>query len=202
MSERSERIAVWVFGDDPITQAGVSAQLRGRPELFVAAATGASAADVVMVVVERLGDLATRLLRDVPARGHQRVVIVCAHVDDAVVAHATELGADAVLRRCEATPERLADIASAVSRSGGRVEVIGPVRRLAGSAADDGRVGFTAREIDVLRLLAEGYDTTDVAGALAYSERTIKNVIHDVTSRLQLRNRSHAVAVAVRTGVI
>ena len=58
------------------------------------------------------------------------------------------------------------------------------------------------REVDVLRLLAEGYDTADIADALAYSERTIKNVIHDVTSRLQLRNRSHAVAVAMRTGVI
>ena len=53
-----------------------------------------------------------------------------------------------------------------------------------------------------LRLLAEGYDTAAIADTLAYSERTIKNVIHDVTSRLHLRNRSHAVAFAMRTGVI
>jgi hypothetical protein len=51
-------------------------------------------------------------------------------------------------------------------------------------------------------LLAEGYDTAAIAETLAYSERTIKNVIHDVTSRLHLRNRSHAVAFAMRTGVI
>ncbi|MDQ3292886.1 MAG: DNA-binding response regulator, partial [Actinomycetota bacterium] len=37
---------------------------------------------------------------------------------------------------------------------------------------------------------------------LAYSERTIKNVIHDITSRLCLRNRTHAVAWAVREGLI
>ena len=58
------------------------------------------------------------------------------------------------------------------------------------------------RSIDVLRLVADGLDTGEIAQRLSYSERTIKNVIHDVTSRLHLRNRSHAVAFAMRTGVI
>ena len=38
--------------------------------------------------------------------------------------------------------------------------------------------------------------------ALAFSERTIKSILHDVTTRLQLRNRAHAVAYAVREGFI
>ena len=42
----------------------------------------------------------------------------------------------------------------------------------------------------------------EIAAALCYSERTIKNIIHDVINRLQLRNRSHAVAYAVRNGLI
>jgi DNA-binding NarL/FixJ family response regulator len=58
------------------------------------------------------------------------------------------------------------------------------------------------REIDVLRLVADGYDTGEIATKLAYSERTVKNVLHDVTTRLQLRNRSHAVAFALREGLI
>ena len=62
--------------------------------------------------------------------------------------------------------------------------------------------GFTDREIAVLRLVAEGLDTSEIARELSYSERTIKNVIHDVTSRLQLRNRSQAVAYAMREGLI
>ena len=37
---------------------------------------------------------------------------------------------------------------------------------------------------------------------VAYSERTVKNVLHDLTTRLQLRNRTHAVAYAVREGLI
>jgi DNA-binding NarL/FixJ family response regulator len=41
-----------------------------------------------------------------------------------------------------------------------------------------------------------------VGHRLYFSERTVKNVIHDVTSRLDLRNRTHAVAYAIRQGLI
>jgi DNA-binding NarL/FixJ family response regulator len=62
--------------------------------------------------------------------------------------------------------------------------------------------GLSEREVDVLRLVADGCDTAEIARSLCYSERTVKNVIHDVTSRLRLRNRSHAVAYAMRQGLI
>ncbi|HWB72974.1 MAG TPA: helix-turn-helix transcriptional regulator [Egibacteraceae bacterium] len=58
------------------------------------------------------------------------------------------------------------------------------------------------REVEVLRLVAEGLDTAEIANHLSYSERTIKNVIHDATMRLNLRNRTHAVAYALRQGLI
>ena len=62
--------------------------------------------------------------------------------------------------------------------------------------------GLTDREIEVLRLLSEGLDTNEVSQRLYYSERTVKNIIHNVTSRLDLRNRTHAVAYAIRQGLI
>src|SRR5205807_879689 len=62
--------------------------------------------------------------------------------------------------------------------------------------------GLTEREIKVLKLLAEGMDTAEVGRELFYSERTVKNILHDVTSRLNLRNRTHAVAYALRQGLI
>jgi DNA-binding NarL/FixJ family response regulator len=62
--------------------------------------------------------------------------------------------------------------------------------------------GLTPRETEVLRLVADGFDTAEIAGRMCYSERTVKNVLHDLTTRLQLRNRSHAVAYAVREGLI
>jgi DNA-binding NarL/FixJ family response regulator len=56
--------------------------------------------------------------------------------------------------------------------------------------------------VEVLRLLAEGCDTAEIARRLAYSEPTIKNVIQRLFEHLRARNRPHAVAVALRAGII
>ena len=52
------------------------------------------------------------------------------------------------------------------------------------------------------RLVADGWDTSEIAKELSYSERTIKNVFYGITARLNLRNRPHAVAYALRKGMI
>ncbi|MCB5906970.1 helix-turn-helix transcriptional regulator [Streptomyces pinistramenti] len=62
--------------------------------------------------------------------------------------------------------------------------------------------GLGAREVEVLRLLADGLNTKEVAGRIGCSERTIKSVIHQLVARHNLRNRTHAVAFALRTGVL
>jgi DNA-binding NarL/FixJ family response regulator len=62
--------------------------------------------------------------------------------------------------------------------------------------------GLSDREVYVLRLVADGLDTGEIAKKLCYSERTIKNVIHAITTRLGVRNRSQAVAFALREGLI
>jgi DNA-binding NarL/FixJ family response regulator len=62
--------------------------------------------------------------------------------------------------------------------------------------------GLSKREVDVLRLLSEGLETQEIAKALNYSERTVKYVIHDVLVRLNLHNRTQAVAFALRNGIV
>jgi DNA-binding NarL/FixJ family response regulator len=207
----SERLGVLVCGDDVITEAGVATQMRGRPEVYVVDQSQADEAKVVVVVVERLDDQAECLLRNLRRSSKRPMVVVCAHIDDDALMRAVELGASALLRRVEATPERLATSVTAAARGEGQMapdllgrllEQMSQLQQNVLAPKGIGANGFTTRELDVLRLLAEGYDTADIAEQLAYSERTIKNVIHDVTSRLHLRNRSHAVAFAMRTGVI
>ena len=89
-------------------------------------------------------------------------------------------------------PDLLGELLSQVERL--QRDVLGP-RGLTTS-------GLAPREVDVLRLMAEGWDTAEIAEKLSYSERTVKNVVYAVMSRLGLRNRPHAVAYALRAGVI
>lgn len=61
---------------------------------------------------------------------------------------------------------------------------------------------LTSREVAVLRMLADGFSTREIAEGLSYSERTVKNVVHDLLEKLNCRTRAHAVAIATRLGVI
>ena len=63
-------------------------------------------------------------------------------------------------------------------------------------------VGLSTREAEVLRLVADGFDTTDIAQQLAYSESTIKGILAKLMARMDARNRCHAIAIAVRGGLI
>jgi len=86
--------------------------------------------------------------------------------------------------------------------------VLGETRRDGTAATPAGRPAPAAapplsqREQRVLELLAEGHQTREIASELCYSERTIKNVLHDIVTKLNARSRSHAIAYAVRAGLI
>src|SRR5436309_792731 len=93
------------------------------------------------------------------------------------------------------TPEvvrRMSELPRGVGRM--QREVLGPLGITS--------TGLYPREVEVLRLMAEGLDTTQIAHRLVYSERTVKNVLHGLMTRMHLRNRPHAVAYALREGLI
>ena len=207
-----DRISVHVCAGDPVSRAGVASQLRPRPEVLVVEGDGEpdGSAALAVVVADAVDDETVRLLRRVQRAGC-RAVLVATHVDDAGLAAAVEAGVAALVRRSEATPERLARAVCAAARGEGTVppdllgRLLDQVGRLQRQVLHPRGLTFTGlatREVEVLRLVADGYDTAEIARALSYSERTVKNVLHDVTTRLQLRNRSHAVAYALREGLI
>jgi DNA-binding NarL/FixJ family response regulator len=205
------RVRVFVFGEDGISQAGVATQLRSRPGIFIVDDGDIDSAQVAVVIVDAVDDSCGRTVRAVQRNGCPRVVLVVSELDDAGLMAAVEVGACGVLRRRETTPERLeAAVMSAVQGDGtlapdllGRLMVqMSRLQRDVLAPRGIGPSGVSDRELEVLRLLADGLDTAEIARRLAYSERTIKNVIHNLTSRLNLRNRLHAVAYAMKAGLI
>jgi DNA-binding NarL/FixJ family response regulator len=206
-----ERVSVSVHARDPISEAGVASQLRPRPEVLVLRGDEPEQPEVAVIVVDVVDDDAVQLLRRVQRGGVARTVLVASRLDDGDLVAAVECGVVGLIRRSEATPDRLVQvIASAASGDGsvppdllGRLlDQLGRLQRHVLTPRGLTFTGLAEREIEVLRLVADGYDTGEIASRLAYSERTIKNVLHDVTTRLQLRNRSHAVAYAMRQGLI
>jgi DNA-binding NarL/FixJ family response regulator len=206
-----ERVPVYVHARDPISEAGVASQLRPRPEVRVVRPEEADQARVAVIVVDAVDDNAIQLLRMVQRRGLSKTVLVASTLDDGDLVSAVEVGVVGLVRRSEATPERLVQVIGRASMGEGSVppdllgrllDQVGRLQRQVLSPRGLTFTGLATREIEVLRLVADGYDTAEIATKLAYSERTVKNVLHDITSRLQLRNRSHAVAYAVRQGLI
>lgn len=207
-----ERITVALRAQDPISQAGVASQLRARPEVSVVGRDdGMAAPQVVVMVVDAVDDEVLRVLRNIQRTSTCRTVLVTTDIDEQKLVSAAECGVAGVVRRSESTPDHLVQVIGTVARGEGHLpsdllgRLLEEVGRLQGQVLGPRGLHFTglaAREVDVLRLVAEGYDTADIATKLAYSERTIKNVLHSVMTRLQLRNRSHAVAYAMRQGLI
>ncbi|MGW6204540.1 response regulator transcription factor [Streptomyces sp. NPDC055089] len=207
-----ERTTVALRAQDPISQAGVASQLRTRPEVNVVEwGEDDSAPQVVVMVVDTVDEDVLTMLRHVQRTSDSRTVLVTTEIDEQKLVSAAECGVVGVIRRAQSTPEHLVQVIETVARGEGHLpsdllgRLLAEVGRLQGQVLGPRGLHFTglaAREVDVLRLVAEGYDTADIATKLAYSERTIKNVLHSVMTRLQLRNRSHAVAYALRQGLI
>ncbi len=205
------RIGVQVRAQDPVSEAGVRAQLHGRADLHVLPPVTQAQPDVLVCVVDRIGEQAITAIRTFRGTGTPKIVLVAASSDDADLVGAVEVGVCAILRRADTSAERLIAVIHGANRGegtlpgdvlGSLLHQVGHMQRTVLAPRGLHLSGLSDRELDVLRLVAEGFHTAEIARKMAYSERTVKNVLHDVTARLGLRNRTHAVAYALRHGLI
>jgi DNA-binding NarL/FixJ family response regulator len=203
------RVPVAVSAPDPISREGAVSQLRRHPEIDLREESGPGT--VALLIEDALDDAAlTRLRRIVRSEG-ARAVLVIGAIRESELLDVVECGVGAIVWRHEATAHRLVQAVLAASRGDGDlpadllgrlISQVGTLHRGAAGRPGAPSLGLAPREVDVLRLVAEGLDTGEIAGKLSYSERTVKNVMHGLTTRLHLRNRAHAVAYALREGYI
>ena len=134
-----------------------------------------------------------------------RVVLVTDHVDGEQLIRLVRLGLRALVPRLEADAER---ILHAIRESRGTADISDiavhglPDRPQRSHREPSQSDHLGDREVLVLKLLSEGMGTSEIARLLEFSESTIKKTIHDVLVRNGVRNRTHAVAHALRLGVI
>ena len=206
-----DRIPVAVCAGDSISRAGLIAQLRHRGEVRLLREDETAEGAVSIVVGDEIDELLLRLVRSVRRTSGARVVLLVSRLDDGSLLAAVEAGACSLLRRQTCTVDAVIEAVRSTAGGSGTVppDMLGHLLDQVGRLQRDvlrprGLTfsGLTEREIKVLRLVADGHDTVEVGQRLFFSERTVKNIIHDVTTRLHLRNRTHAVAYALRQGLI
>jgi DNA-binding NarL/FixJ family response regulator len=168
-----------------------------------------AAADVVIVDAEIPGG--HDFIRRVREVTGARVLVCSSSIEEQDVLAAVQAGAVGYLCKDTVDAETLSTAVHAAFDGAGVMEpeLLGSflrgVTRVSREVLEPRGLSLswlTSREKQVLRLVAEGHPTREVAQRLCYSERTIKNVIHDVVTKMNARSRSQAVAQAVREGLI
>jgi len=208
--------AVKLFVVDPHTiyRRGLAACLEGLPEVesvgqagTVAQAWGDEALFAAdLILLDHAMERGAEFLGAVGEATGAPVVVCSSYCSEEAVLAALQSGAAGVLRKETLTTESLANAVRAAAGGTG-VVTSELLRDLLDGLARDGydkpvAARLTDREQQVLSLIAAGHPTREVAQELCYSERTVKNVLHDVVTKLNARSRSQAVAFAVREGLI
>ena len=189
---------------DDIEIVGEAADGREAVELAVA-----RQADVVLMDIgmPRLDGIAAT--RELAGRAPDvKVIILTIYADDDRVFHALQAGARGYLLK-DASPDEILRGVRAV-RDGEGILHPGLVGRV---ISEFGRLSvpeqrgaerfseLTAREREVLDLLAEGLRNQDIAGRLSIAEKTVKHHISSILSKLQLNHRTEAAVLASRLGL-
>ncbi len=187
-----------VIAINPIVRADVASALRHCPEILVSSIADRDPGRVAVVIAHTVED-ATALFRMTYRHCPPRpIMLVGTVVGSAACVPTGNADGCTVFQYSDVTP----GVLSAAVRLVGQGESPAPQKLSAkqlGARPMESRC--SERELRVLQLIARGYSNAEIARALAYSEHTVKNIIYDLLCRLQLRNRVHAAAYAVWSGV-
>jgi DNA-binding NarL/FixJ family response regulator len=158
--------------------------------------------DVVLMDVSMPGTdgiEATRLLMGADAR--QRVVMLTMHVDRDIIDRAFRSGAVGYLTK----DASITDVVSAIDLASNGDRPMSP--HLASAMLDASRGNsdesiISAREEEVLQLVANGLGTSEIADQLFISQKTVKNHLSSIYEKLDARDRTQAVLMAVKMGIV
>jgi DNA-binding NarL/FixJ family response regulator len=205
------RTPVFVHGSDQVLRDGIIAQLRARAGVTVVDDAADPGVQVAIVASDDVDDDALRVVRVLKRNGCSRVILIATRLDESGLIAGVEAGVSTFLRRADVSPDGLSAAVLSAATGDGSVppdllgRLLEHMARLHNEILSPHGLhlaGLSDREVAVLRLVADGLGTAEIAANLCYSERTVKGVIHEVTTRLRVRSRAQAVAYAVRQGLI
>jgi DNA-binding NarL/FixJ family response regulator len=201
-------IRILIVDDHPLLRVGVAAVLATQPDLQLVGS--ASSGHEAIEVFERLRPDVTLMDLKMPdMNGIQvigtlrskhpgaRFIVVTTYPGDVQALQALKAGASGYMLK-SSLGEELIDTIRLVHAGKRRIpaEIATEIGQY---AADD---ALTAREVDVLRRVAAGQSNKQIALGLAISESTVKAHIHSILPKLNANDRTHAVMIALKRGIL
>jgi NarL family two-component system response regulator LiaR len=213
----SDEITVLLVDDHAMVRQGVRAFLATQPDLSVVAETGSGAEavtlaahyvpDVVLmdlIMPDMDGVEATRRVKQASPRS--QVVVVTSYHEDEHIFPALRAGALSYLLKDLGSEE----LASAIRKAAAGEAVLHPrvaarvIKELQGARAEKVNpfTELSERELEVLKLIADGMSNAEMAAKLVLSEKTIKGHVSNILSKLHLADRTQAAVYAWREGIV
>ena len=208
MSSGTEAIRVVVVDDHPLLRKGIAALVNAETDmkLVAEASTGVEAIrqfrqhrpDITLMDLQMPDmngiDATTAIRQEFP---DARIIVLTTYAGDIQVVRALKAGARAYLLKAEVNEELLETI-RCVHAGQRRI----PPEVAAEVAEYTAREALSEREVEVLRLVAAGNANKEIAARLSIGEDTVKRHMTNILAKLQANDRTHAVTIALKRGII
>jgi DNA-binding NarL/FixJ family response regulator len=202
------KIRVLCVDDHPVVRDGIAAIINLQPDMVLAgaAATGGEALerffelrpDVALVDLQLPDMSGFDLIRKIKDKSpNARIIVLSSHEGDVDIQRALEAGAQGYVAKGIVRGELLETIRSV--HAGKRRLPAAVAQKLAEHMADE---PISARELEVLSLMAAGKRNKEIASELSIAEDTVKMHVRNILSKLQVNDRTEAVTIALRRGII
>jgi len=207
MTERA-RIRVFSVDDHPLLREGIAAIINNQPDMFMVA-QAANYQDALEQYRKHKPDVTLMDLRlpdksgietMIAIRGEHpeaRVIILTTFEGDVEIKNALEAGARGYMLK-SMPPKELVEVIRQVHAGKKRI----PAQLAAQLAEHMSDEALTEREVEVLGQIAGGNRNRDIADRLFITEETVKVHIKHIMDKLGAKDRTQAIAIAVRRGII
>jgi DNA-binding NarL/FixJ family response regulator len=204
----SQQIRILAVDDHPVLREGLAAMIASQEDMLLVAEAG-TGKDAIALFEKHLPDITlldlklpdmngVEVLRSIrQTHPEARIIVLTTYLADSQALRALKAGAQGYLLKAGLRTDLL-DTIRAVNSGEKRLpaEVASEIAQHAGDNL------LTEREIEVLRQVAAGCSNKIIADRLFISEDTVKGHVRNILEKLNANDRTHAVTIAIRRGIL
>ena len=208
MPQTPDPIRIFIVDDHPVVRAGLTSMLGTQQEIEVIATASSgdaalealetTAADVMLLDLRMPGLSGVKTIQEIRRSGYlTRIIVLTSFETDEDIYRAVQAGAQGYLLKDTSLKEMIEAIKNV--HAGKRYIPRDIAARLAERMM---RAELTARELEILRMLAKGLTNKQIGKVLSISDNTVKNHVNSIIEKLEVCDRTEAATTAIQRGIL